>query len=206
MIEVKYNRKEVWGIFSAMVPLVLIPLWLGHLFKDPRLFSATTLIPVAAIFFIAAIRIIMSDGVAFQADRNALLISGVWRKRRLAWSDVADIDLIKVTATSHGKPDPGNGTIYLRFKIAHRMRQEKEIRLNYGLFDLPLEEAADLVENIRKLKNTAAPGPADYYADAPRSDGFDPDAIMARYMQNPEKAESAAPAPAAKPSFGRKGT
>ncbi|MEO6214740.1 MAG: hypothetical protein ABIO86_01810 [Sphingomonas sp.] len=206
MIEVRYSKKEMWGLFIAMVPLVLISLWLGHLIKDPRLFSATTLIPVAAIFFIAAIRIIMSDGVAFRADRNALIISGVWRKRRLAWSDVADIDLIKVTATSHGKPDSGGGTIYLRFKITRRLAKEKEIRLNCGLFDLPLEEAADLVENIRKLKSAAAPGPAGYYADTPRSDGFDPDAIMDRYMQSRDKAEPAAPAPAAKPSFGRKGT
>ena len=206
MIEVKYNRKEVWGLFIAMIPLVLISLWLGHLFKDPRLFSATTLIPVAAIFFIAAIRIIMSDGVAFRADRNALIVSGVWRKRCFAWSDVADIDLIKVTATSHGKPDPGGGTIYLVFKITRMVRKDEEIRLNYGLFDLPLEDAANLVENIRKLKHAAAPGPAGYYADATRSDDFDPDAVMARYLQNRDKTEAAAPAPAAKPSFGRKGT
>ena len=148
----------------------------------------------------------MSDGVAFRADRSALIVSGVLRKRRFAWSEVADVDLIKVTVTSHGKPSPGGGTIYLRFKITRRLRKEKEIRLECRLFDPPLENASNLVENIRKLKQTAAPGPAGYYADAPRSDDFDPDAIMARYMQNRNKAEAAAPAPAAKPSFGRKGT
>ncbi|MEO7689917.1 MAG: hypothetical protein ABIS51_11585 [Sphingomonas sp.] len=206
MIEVRYNKREIWGRFLIMIPFVLISLWLGHFLKDPRLFSPGTLSVVAALFFIAAIRIIMSDGVAFRADRSALVVSSVWRKRRFAWSQVTDIDLIKVTVTSHGKPSPGGGTIYLSFKIARGLRKEKEIRLECRLFDLPLDSVANLVENIRKLKQSAAPGPAGYYADAPRSDGFDPDAIMARYMQNRDKAEPAPPAPAAKPSFGRKGT
>ena len=206
MIEVRYSKKEIWGRFIFMIPFVLVTLWLGQFIKDPRMFSDTTLTVVAAIFSIAAIRIALSNGVAFRADRSALIISGVWRKRRFAWSEVVDIDLIKVTGTLHGKPHPGGGTIYLRFKISRRLRKEKEIRLECGLFDLPLENVTGLVETIRKLKQTAAPGPADYYADAPRSDSFDPDGIMARYMQNRDKAEAAAPAPAAKPSFGRKGT
>ncbi|MEP7004626.1 MAG: hypothetical protein ABI810_01495 [Sphingomonas bacterium] len=206
MVEVKYSKREIWGRFLVMIPFVLISLWLGHFIKDPRLFSPTTLIVVAVIFFIAAIRIIMSDGVAFRADRSALIVSSIWGKRRFAWSDVADIDLIKVTVTLHGKPSPGGRTVYLRFKITRRLRKEKEIRLECRLFDPPLENAANLIENIRKLKQTAAPGPAGYYADAPRSDDFDADAIMARYMQNRNKAEAAAPAPAAKPSLGRKGS
>ena len=206
MVEVRYSKREIWGRFLVMIPLVLVSLWLGHFIKDPRLFSPTTLMVVAAIFLIAAVRIILSDGVAFRAERSALTVSGVWRKRRFAWSAVADIDLIEVTATSHGKTSSGGGTVYLRFKIARRLRKEKEIRLNYGLFDLPLENAADLIEAIRQLKHAAAPGPAGYYADAPRSDGFDADATMATYMRNRDKAGPAASIPAAKPLFGRKGT
>ena len=206
MVEVKYHRKAVWVHLIVLIAFVLFGIGFWYLIKGPRVFSPVPLILVAAIFLTAPIRMLMSDGVAFRADRSALIVSGIWGKRRFAWSDVADIDLIRVTTASHGKPSPGGGTVYLCFKIARRLRGQKEIRLDYGLFDLPSGNAFDLVEDIRKLKQAAAPGPTGYYADAPRSDGFDPDAIMARYMQNRDKAEPVAPAPAAKPSFGRKGT
>lgn len=117
MIEVRYNKNEIWARFYFLIPFVLATLWLGRFIHDPRMFSDTRLTVVAAIFSIAAIRIALSDGVAFRADRSALIISGVWRKRRFAWSEVVDIDLIKVTVTSHGIPYPRRGTIYLRFKI-----------------------------------------------------------------------------------------
>jgi hypothetical protein len=126
--------------------------------KGPRIFSSTTLIPLALVSTVAAARIALSDGIAFRATREQLLVSGVWTKRRVAWSDVLDITLIRETRTSRGEPISPGSTMYLVFKVAKARGGEEDIRLQYEMFrDMPPSEGPGLVERLRAMKQASAP-------------------------------------------------
>jgi hypothetical protein len=198
MIEVRYSKKQVWLYWLTLVPMIYFALWVGQFFKGPRIFSPMVLIGVAVIFAVAAILILVHDGLAFRAEHDGLTLAGIWRKQRIGWRDLANVDFVVIAPTYRGEPSMAAAIPYLRFHV-RRGTGEKEIRFNLTLLDMPSDEGPALAEALLKRMRAASPMPSSRPATEWRGQ-HDPLEGAPRGSLESAAWESGA----AKPIFGRK--
>lgn len=148
---------------------------------------------------------------AISITKSALIVTGMWGRRRIAWADLGDV----VVESAGGQPN-----------LAFRRRSgglfgRTAARVPLKLTQLHPARTVELIESILLMRARIAPletaaAVEEAALSGPRS--FDPDEAMARYLARKAAEEggtpAAAPPPPApapnhagppRPTFGRKG-
>jgi len=173
---------------------------------------------------------LVGDSTAIRYDQQTVTVFTTWKSHSLSWADVRSVDILVMTTHMYGFI-PIKRTYFLDFKVKGGLLGTKKLRLPLKLLGLDKEAGAALVAELDRARLGAPhlPLTSAYGADAPfqtrpkgrdplegapRDDGFDPDAVMARYMARraqaaaqPQSAPQPAPqgAPTRAAGFGRKG-
>ena len=172
------------------------------------------------------IRKLVGDATAIRYDERTVTVFTTWKSHSLSWADVRSVDILVMTQHLYGVI-PIKRTYFLDFKVKGGLLGTKKLRLPLKLLGLKKEAGAALVAELERARLGAPhlPSMSAYGSDghfqtgpkgrdplegAPREDGFDPDAVMARYMAR--RAQAAAQpssepqvAPTRVAGFGRKG-
>jgi len=179
--------------------------------------------PLAAL---GMIRKLLGDATAIRYDERTVTVFTTWKSHSLSWADVKSVDILVMTTHMYGFI-PIKRTYFLDFRVTGGLLGTKKLRLPLKLLGLDKEAGAALVAELDRARLSAPhlpltsaygsgahfqtrPKGRDPLEGAPRDDGFDPDAVMARYMAR--RAQAAAqpqPEPQVAPpravGFGRKG-
>jgi hypothetical protein len=142
----------------------------------------------------------------------------MWRKRELHWSDVADVSVKTVSSyAAYGLIKTGSSSS-LVIAVNGGLFGTKKLNLANSLLTLDSAGLPGLVDQLERARAGApvmarsAPARAaarstpfrDPLEGVPRSDDFDPDAALARYLARRDHAPSVEPQVPARPVFGRK--
>lgn len=171
------------------------------------------------------IRKLLGDATAIRYDQRTVTVFTTWKSHSLPWADVNSVDILVMTMRMYGVI-PIKRTYFLDFKVKGGLLGTKKLRLPLKLLGLKKEAGAALVAELERARLSAPhlpltsaygsdahqtrPKGRDPLEGAPRDDGFDPDAVMARYMvRRVQAAAQPRPEPQVAPTrvagFGRKG-
>ena len=245
MQSVSYKRKKLYQ------GLIGMPILTAGLVYGAMMFGGMLLTIFAAAFIVGCPilvyvqwKALQGDGFALQYDSKGVHIASLYKSTYAPWSDVRRIHCETLQQSS------GFGLIkqdlahYLVFTIGDQNGGLDELKVQTDLLDIPRGSDEILLGDLSRYWNCAMPGvevaaplpkaglfatgrkdkPRDPLEGAPRSDGFDPDAVMARYMagrnqsETPDQADTGGARPAyqpphfaepqslkpSRPTFGRK--
>ncbi len=169
-------------------------------------------------FALGSAKILLSDRVALRFDNRMIFIATMWRKRELLWSEVLELGTATVsTYALYGLVKTGSSTS-LSIITKKSLFGSQKLEVSPSFLELGSGGFPTLVEQLERAKAGALLGvetaptaksvsqnrSRDALEGAPRSDDFDPDAALARYMaRRDQTADIPAHAPS-RPAFGRK--
>ncbi len=208
MQTVYYDKAKLFG--WAFVALILG----GHL-----AYIASTMHGEFGLMFLAAAVVLLlsapllvmrgiSDGVALSSDGRSLVISTLFRRKRVLWRDILGIEHEEIEHTQalglirHKLAD------YVAVRVIGGVIGSHKLRIHCQLLEARYAKPDALVRMLEAARREAAEASkSDAFTDGPRAAGdFDPDAVMARYLAKKGGAAGAPPQPQApqRPVFGRK--
>lgn len=220
MNKVRYSRGKLILMAAAMLLAAMLFVWLfanadaltgsrrgrflatgfGHYFMLPMLIALTGFVACRA----AAMAMGTLEAIEFQG--SALFVTGIWGRKRIAWSNLDALVL-----------ENAGGQQQLAFRTRSAgMFGHTAARVPVGLTEIHSSRVDELMDLISRQRDLAVAERREEAEVPDAGDGFDADAAMARYLARRAADEGAAPqrspaAPAAapqlppRPSFGRKG-
>lgn len=226
-MRVDYARSALLrsAILSALLAMAGLWLW-GHAHGFLR-FVLLIATPSLAVLAFGSVLKLRGDALALHGDATGLTVATLWRRRTLAWGDIADVGMVGLrTYALYGLVRTST-----RDTLVIRVRGGGRLSVSPRLLDLsgqPIEQIVAMMHAriARTPAQMAVAGTGlvtapDFYPNRPVT--FDADEIMARYMaergsreQGPAPCATArlvsapapvpAPAPGSRPlrSFGRK--
>jgi hypothetical protein len=211
-----YSRGKLIGMAAAMLLATMAFLWLfgnadavagsrrgrffataiGHGVVLPLLIALTGFVGCRA----AAMAMGTLEAIEFQG--SALFVTGIWGRKRIAWSN---LDALVLENTG------GQQQLAFRTRSAD-LFGHTAARVPIGLTEIHSSRIGELMDVIARQRDLACAGARSEPDAPPEDDGFDADAAMARYLARkaaedagPARADPPAPHSPPRPSFGRKG-
>lgn len=191
----------------------------------PMLFGGVALKLAGLVFVIggplvsaASIKRLLGDGVALQYDALRVRVATSWSSESFRWTEVKGISRSQLVTRMWGVI-PVSRKNFIDFKVQGGAFGTRTIRLAVSALDLKKRDVDSLVgqlqlmqaaqagstETLASLQASVTPPDRDPIEGAPRDEGFDADAALARYLANrPAPEPAASPATPRRPSFGRK--
>jgi hypothetical protein len=213
---VRYSRGKLIGMAALMLLATMAFIWLfGHAdavagSRRGRFFATgfghSVVLPllISLTGFVACRTAAMAMGTleAIEFQGSALFVTGIWGRKRIAWSD---LDALVLENTG--------GQQQLAFKTrSASLFGHTAARVPIGLTEIHNSRVGELMDVIAHQRDLACAGARNEPEEAPSADGFDADAAMARYLARkaagdaqPVHADPPAPNLPPRPSFGRKG-
>lgn len=219
MNKVRYSRGRLILMAAAMLLATLAFIWLfanadaltgsrrgrflasgfGHYVMLPALIALTGFVGCRA----AAMAMGTLEAIEFQG--SALFVTGIWGRRRIAWSNLDALVL-----------ENAGGQQQLAFRTCSAgMFGHTAARVPLGLTEIHSSRIDELMDVISRQRDLACSGRREAAGAPAAGDDFDADAAMARYLARkaaggtgePPRVDAvpAAPQLPPRPSFGRKG-
>jgi hypothetical protein len=206
--EIKFSStKLVIGLILAIAALPLAAALLGS-DRNKVQFAGVVILICGPIVALMCLRWLMSSKPAIAFDAQQLMVTSLWRRHELRWSDVAEIGVgTTSTYAAYGLVKTSSqNDLYIHVKNGRG--GTRKIRVPLSFLSLPNGLAGlldDLDQAGRGLLPAAAPTPSPAMRQPdPQSGNFDADAALARYLAKSAQATPSAALPRAG-GFGRKG-
>ena len=208
MQTVYYDKAKLFG--WAFVALVLGG-HLGYMASTMHGEYAFIFLAISAVLLLSAPLLVIkgiSDGVALSSDGRSLIISTLFRRKRVLWRDILGIEHEEIEHTQalglirHKLAD------YVAVRVIGGLIGSHKLRIHCQLLEARYARPDALVRMLEAARREAVEASESAaFNDGPRAAGdFDPDAVMARYLAKKGGAAGAPPQPQTpqRPVFGRK--
>lgn len=209
------GKLALGALMGIMLPIIGMPM----------LFGGVALKVIGIVFVVggplasaASIKRLLGDGVALQYDAMRVRVATSWSSETFRWTQVKGVSRSQLVTRMWGFI-PVNRQNFIDFTVEGGVLGTRTVRLAAAALDLKKRDLDSLVgqlqlmhaaqagstETLASFQAAVAPPRGDPLEQAPRDDGFDADAALARYLANrPAPEPAASPAPPARPNFGRK--
>lgn len=163
----------------------------------------------------SSIKRLLGDGVALEYDTAGVRVATTWSSERFKWAQVRGVGASQLVTRMYGFI-PVNRQHYIDFKVEGGTFGTRTVRLALAALDINKRDLDSLVNDLQLAHMGQAPVIAaaellpakargrDPLEGAPRDDGFDADAALARYLANRPTEQPPTPPAPARPAFGRK--
>jgi hypothetical protein len=214
--KVRYSRAKLVGMAALMLLATMAFIWLfgnadavagsrrGRFFATAIGHGVVLPLLIALTGFVACRTAAMAMGTleAIEFQGSALFVTGIWGRKRIAWSNLNALVL---------ENTGGQQQLAFRTRSAS-LFGHTAARVPLGLTEIHKSRIGELMDVIARQRDLACAGARDEPEAAAPGDGFDADAAMARYLARkaaedaePGRADPPAPHLPPRPSFGRKG-
>jgi hypothetical protein len=238
MQTIEYNRFKLTGM--ALLSCVVMPIFGLVLMTSLNPFGVILGVvflisgPIAGLAVLAKL---VLGGAALAYNDRQVTLSTLWSSRTVPWSQVQSVSINRTTLKLWGLI-PLNRIDHLEFQLSGGSFGTKKVSLAFSLMSLSVAEANDVIHKIDVIRSKAPQQAGvvpelivdrvdyDPLLGAPRTETFDPDVVLARYLaakqpaaapaleqhgfsgqhphSQPQKTPATSPTAPTRPVFGRK--
>jgi hypothetical protein len=228
MQTIRYATGQLALGLIAGFPMFFLGLYLLSVGHGKLAFCGGILALLGPVLVLGSAKLLLGDHVALRFDDQRVFIATMWRKRELRWSEVTEINVATVSTYAFFGLIKTSSGASLQIAAKAGLFGAKKFSLSEGLLKLDSSGLLGLVAQLERARSGAQVIGSAVAADPPArdtrhtyplddnrpADGFDADAIMARYLGNRSTVVGEAPRSAprlngislepARPAFGRK--